>query len=105
MTDMTTRTGRWCSSNESWTRIVKGSGDNTYTVRFDKHHHKNRHVENDFSCTCPAYRYKGSYCKHIMQVKHECCRYGWQAAMGDPVDMGDTCPQCGGTTTVISVAT
>jgi hypothetical protein len=103
MADMTFHTARWCNSNETWSRIVKSSDESKqYVVRFDSTNHKNPHVQNDFSCTCPAYLYRGSYCKHIIAVKHECCRYGWQASMGSPVDMGDTCPQCGGETSVVS---
>lgn len=104
MGDMTYHTARWCKSNEDWTRIVR-SGDKQYVVRFDNRNHRNERVQYDFSCSCPSYKYRGAYCKHIMQVKHECCRYGWEAGMGSPVDMGDTCPRCGGETSVVSYAT
>jgi hypothetical protein len=97
MADLSIESFWHCETAESWEMTVQGK-TGTYVVRFDRHSHRNHSVQFDYSCTCPAYRFKGT-CKHIEAVKATRC--GWMQYMdggeiahnaaGEPV-----CPKCGG---------
>ena len=87
-----------CVTAENWSMLVPSSdGKKTYTIRFDRHSHKNPEVQLDYSCTCPAYKNYAGYCKHIKANKHHHC--GWMQFVdgGEPVDKLDekVCPRCG----------
>lgn len=87
-----------CLTAEGWSKEVVGSdGKTVYVVRWDRHSHKNRSVQMDYSCTCQAYKMKPGYCKHINQVKSQHC--GWMQFIsgGEPVEKNGekVCPHCG----------
>lgn len=101
MPDFTTEYRWHCETAEHWSKEVGGSKGATYTVRWDRHSHKNQHeVQYDWSCTCPAYQKRKGYCKHIILVKNTSFENGgrcnWQQFIegGEPKD--GKCPRCGG---------
>ena len=104
MTDFTTHAHRWCSSNEHYSEKVAGSKPGVeYTVTYGKT--PRGPYQYGWSCTCPSFKHRGGECKHIKAVKPNHCRYGWEASCGSPAPFeDDTCPSCGGETSVISVA-
>jgi hypothetical protein len=98
MPDLDTTIVRICSSNDNWEIEVKGSGGKTYRVRYDKYSHKFDKGEPEWSCSCPAYKFKKGHCKHIVQAQKEWCGWGapWDEGGFDPVtDDEKKCPKCG----------
>ena len=98
MPDFNIEYARWCSSNEYWEKDIDGK----YTVRFEAT--PGGQYQRDYTCTCPAFKYRPGYCKHIDAVMSEHCQYGWEASAGSPIEMGKECPSCGGETSVVRYA-
>lgn len=104
MADLTIET-RWiCTELLGWGRTVSGL-NRAYTVRWDRYSHKNRNeVEYDYSCDCPAYKFRPGYCKHIEAVKDEHCTWQQMYDGGEPVENEDgelRCPKCGAEVTAM----
>jgi len=96
MGDMNIHAYRWCSSNVQ----------DRYKVR--------RHqliygptprgpYQYGWRCSCKGFQFRKD-CKHIAEAERTRCKAGQEAAMGVPTEMGKTCPDCGGPTSVITVA-
>jgi hypothetical protein len=102
MTDFNLQTSRWCSTNEHYVEVVPGSKGAKYTVRYGTT--PQGPYQYGWSCTCPAFKFKGGDCKHIKAVESNRCAHGHDACMGSPSPMGETCPECGSETSVIRVA-
>jgi hypothetical protein len=101
MPDLNIESYYWCSTNEDWSTKV-----GNYTVTWDRFSHKNRDVQMDYACTCPAYKFgKGKHCKHIIAAKSQHCRWNHEAACGSsqPAPKGRKCPKCGAALSVIRV--
>lgn len=80
-----------CESNFYWEKIVPSSDcKKEYKVTFER---SDNHVEYDFKCTCPAFKFYNKYCKHINLVKDEKCNYHQQFDGLEPIDK--KCPCCG----------
>jgi hypothetical protein len=92
---------RWCSTNEHFEVQVEGSHGNTYNVLYGKT--PNGQYVYGWSCTCKGYQYHG-HCKHIEEAKKLRCAFGEGAVVGSPEEMGDKCPNCGSSTSVVRVA-
>ena len=92
---------RWCSTNEHYQEKVAGSKGAEYTVTYGPT--PGGPYQYGWSCTCPSFKHRGGECKHIKAVKPNRCAHGAEAACGSPSPMGETCPECGSETTVISV--
>ena len=87
-----------CMSNESWEMRVRSSdGHRDYIVSYGKAPYWSV-VDNDFSCTCEAFKFKKTYCKHIKQVAHLHCGWIQYIHGGEPVivDGKKSCPRCHG---------
>jgi len=85
---------RWCSSNEQWSKEVKGR-TGTYIVRFGPTY--GGQYSYDYTCTCAAFKFNpNKYCKHIEAVKDERCCWNSDVIMGsfeeEPADK--KCPKC-----------
>ena len=104
MTDFTTHAHRWCATNEHYSETVEGSKGASYTVTYGRT--PRGPYQYGWSCTCPSFKFgKGKECKHIAAVKPNRCAHGQDAVIGSPAHYDDdTCPSCGGETTVIQVA-
>ncbi len=102
MTDFNIQNSRWCSTNEHYSEVVPGSKGAEYTVTYGRT--PQGPYQYGWSCTCPAFKFKSGDCKHIKAVEGNRCAHGHDACMGSPTPMGDTCPECGSETSVISVA-
>ena len=102
MPDMNVHAYRWCSTNEHFETVVPGSKGAEYTVTYGRT--PSGPYQYGWTCTCPAFKFRGGECKHIKQAEKERCGYGHDAVCGSPSEMGDTCPECGSETTVIQVA-
>ena len=102
MSDFITHAYRWCSTNEHYEEVVPGSKGASYTVRYGTT--PQGPYQYGWSCTCPAFKFKGGDCKHIKAVESNRCAHGHDACMGSPSPMGETCPECDGPTSVIQVA-
>ena len=94
-----------CEQTELFSIEVEGSGDEKYTVRWDRFHHLNSDKwAFDYSCTCKAYKFREGDCKHIKKIKEEGLRCMWEEGSGriSTIDYGeadekpDGCPECGG---------
>lgn len=102
MGDMTILTGRWCASNEAWSKTYQSeSGNGSYVVTYGPV--AMGPYSHGYTCACPGFGFRGK-CKHITAAKSERCAYGWEAAAGSPVRMGKTCPKCHGSTAIVNVA-
>ncbi len=86
-----------CCSNVFWEKEVKGSKDNIYTVSFEKQYGGD--YEYDYECTCPAFKHRPGYCKHILEVKDDRCGWHEQHCAGTAQD--SKCPNCGGPVEVV----
>jgi hypothetical protein len=74
--------------------LVTGSKGDEYRVTRDKHSHKNRSVQHDWSCTCMGYQTRGK-CKHIGKVQSQKLRCGWmQFTDGGERTTEGKCPNC-----------
>lgn len=93
MPDFTIEVYYHCESAEDFTTEVDGK----YTVRWNRMSHKNRDIGYDYSCTCPAYKFRPGYCKHIKQVIASGKHCNWnQFIEGGKIDPKDPkCPRCG----------
>ena len=83
-----------CKSNSYWEIGVDGSNGKKYKVTFERQF-GNRDYDYDYECTCPAFKYKPGYCKHIKAVKDERCGWSRQWDGGNSTD-DNKCPKCGG---------
>ena len=77
----------------------------TFQVIDEEATNKNQQeVQYDYSCDCPAYKFRQGYCKHIKEVQKDHCR--WEAIHdgGEPVENEDSelrCPKCGAEVTAM----
>jgi hypothetical protein len=102
MPDMIVQTARWCAQNEAFTMTVHGSsGDASYLVTYGTHIPGPYGA--NWNCTCPSFRFRKN-CKHVRLAETRRCSYGWEAAAGAPSNMGESCPECGGPTKVMTYA-
>ncbi len=101
MTDLTIHTYRWCAENVSYRQKFKGKHGKIYVVTCNESNSGKYAV--NWKCTCPGWQYRGS-CKHKRIAVSRRCGYGNGAVVGSPIEMGDTCPLCGGPTVVVEVA-
>lgn len=94
-----------CDSNLHWERDFPGSNGETYTVRWEKMPPTSPY-EYAWTCTCKFFQFHpGAECKHIRKAKPQRCAWGEGAFSGsfsEPAHDG-TCPQCGGSTTIVRV--
>ena len=97
MSDLTLESARWCQTNEFYGDVVRGYVV-TYGASNPGPHQCNWH------CTCKGFQFRKT-CKHIEEAKADRCGYGWEAAAGSPIEMGMTCPKCGGPTSTVRYAT
>ena len=102
MGDMTRHAWRWCSENVRFEQEVPGSKGETYSVRYGRT--PTGRYQYGWTCTCKAFKFRGR-CKHIEACKPLRCTEGRDAVVGSPTPMGDTCPRCGGSTSVVEVMT
>ena len=96
MPDLTVEVARWCLSNEydendigGYRQIFSRSNPGLYQY--------------NWSCTCKGFMYRKT-CKHVEWAEKHRCAHGWEASAGSPIEMGKTCPECGGATSVVSYA-
>lgn len=101
MADLNVHAWRWCATNEHYEETVEGSKGATYTVTYGKT--PRGPYQYGWSCTCPQHKFRGGECKHIKVAKDNRCAHGQDAVIGSPTEMGETCPACGGPTSVILV--
>jgi len=93
--------GTWtCATNTFWEHEVESHrGGAKYTVRFEPRPWPHE-VQYDYTCTCKAFKFgRGSYCKHIEEVKHLRCGWNYEldvCAEIEEDDGGNVCPECGG---------
>jgi hypothetical protein len=102
MPDLTLHNARWCAENEYAERTYKSSdGKTEYTCTYGGTN--SGEYAMSWHCTCSGFRFRKT-CKHVEIAEASRCTYGWEAAAGSPVEMGEECPECGGATTVMSYA-
>lgn len=104
MPDFTTEYYYHCLSQENFETEVKGSKGKTYTVKHGREHKNRGECEVDWSCDCPAYKFKPGYCKHIKAVQESGDFCGWMQFFDGGEVEHDTegtpiCPECGGPVT------
>lgn len=111
MPDFTTESHQECTE---WRRKnidvpSESDPDKTYTVTADFSERRMRN--NEFYCSCPAYKYQKmgktkKMCKHIKKVKDQFC--GWHSMWGksqtEEEKKNNICPECGGKTETVQVA-
>ena len=102
MPDFIIQYNQVCASNLYWSKKVKGSKGEVYEVYFGDHGFGSL----DWSCSCPAYKYRRKDCKHILAAQKDKCDWGKEAFCGNQTkaNIDNTCPKCGGETEVIKVA-
>jgi hypothetical protein len=115
MPDFTIEYARTCASNESWETEVPSSrpGQPPYKVCLERLWGALEQAfmcQYGFTCTCPDFVKrsgpKGRHCKHIAAVEASGKHCGWNAEL-EPfavANADDTCPDCGGETSVHRVA-
>lgn len=81
-----------CTSFYSWQIPVRGSEGRLYQLTYGMKGHK-FDSGRDYGCTCPAYKYRTGYCKHIIDKQRFHCN--WHEPIASPDSMMGTCPQCG----------
>lgn len=96
MADLNIETARWCQSNEIDSTVING-----YTLTYGKHNPGPYSA--NWDCNCKGYQFRKT-CKHIAEAEEKRCGFGWEAAAGSPIDMGKTCPSCGGPTCAMRYA-
>lgn len=84
-----------CVSCFSWQIPVRGDTGKLYKLTFDSKNHK-FDGGRDYGCTCPAYRLRTGYCKHVIRNQKYHCN--WREPLNEPELRLGTCPQCGGPT-------
>jgi uncharacterized Zn finger protein len=89
-----------CRSNEYWEKRVKGSNNNYYTVSFQKQY--NGDYDYDYECTCPAFKHRAGYCKHIKSNMADRC--DWHEQWDSHSTSDNKCPKCGGDVMVVMCA-
>ena len=85
---------RWvCPSNFHFHRQVEGK-TGTYEVTFGPT--PDGDYTHGWSCTCPAFQFRGGECKHIQGVKDERCAWNEDAlsGSGEPRPEDGKCPRC-----------
>ena len=99
MPDFTTEVFYHCLSAENFRTEVEGSKGKKYIVTYNSN---NRSAyQYDYSCTCEAFKFakRGSYCKHINQVKDSGDHCNWQQFIDglqpEEINGKKTCPRCG----------
>jgi hypothetical protein len=97
MPDLTIQTARWCATND---HAIAHIGE--YEQTFNGHNPGP--YSRNWACTCRGYQFRKT-CKHIVAAERMRCCYGWEAAAGSPIEMGEMCPACGEKTEVVSYAT
>lgn len=92
MPDLTIHTTLTCASNEHWSRTVKGK-TGTYKVQYGPV--PNGPVQNDYTCNCPSFTFRGVPCKHIKAVRSQHCQWNSELELVGQ-QMSDNCPSCNG---------
>ena len=87
---------RWCMTNEYDEQTING-----YDLLYCRSNPGP--YQSNWSCTCKGYQFRTT-CKHVKEAEAKRCGFGWEAAAGSPSEMGKTCPECKGSTSVMSYA-
>jgi hypothetical protein len=102
MPDLTTETRRICKGNTFWQKRVAGSQGDTYTVLWGPT--PGGPYQYGWHCDCKGFQFRQS-CKHVAAAELERCTAGEDAFAGGPGLDSETCPKCGGETTIIQITT
>ena len=93
-----------CCSNVNWTKEVRGSRGQTYTVSYG--YTPRGPYQYDWSCTCKGFKFRGT-CRHIEEAKAERCGWNGELEVGAQADRdandNPICPECGGPLTAVNV--
>lgn len=101
MPDLNIESARWCLSNEYAETIRFGSHNAAYTLTYSRSNPGPYQM--NWACDCKGFKFRKT-CKHVESAEQERCGYGWEAAAGSPIEMGEKCPKCGGPTRGMSYA-
>ncbi len=104
MPELTIEHIRTCKQNLYYSVVIEGSKGNKYDVIYGES--VNGPYQYNWQCSCADYLYRhNNNCKHIQQAKRMKCEWNVEAFMGchAEANIDNTCPKCGGETSVIRV--